>query len=121
MPSKQQHLDKAAHNEAFYDDFDLDSSPYCDWAVTVLFYALLHYVDTFLAVAQKPVHPNRHAVRDGCVARIPDLGPIYNEYITLKDKSRDARYYATQFGACDVRKLQKERFLPAKNHLLSLL
>ena len=73
MPSKQQHLDKATHNETFYDDFDLDSSP------------------------------------------------IYNKYIALKDKCRDARYEAIQFGACDVRKLQKERFLPAKNHLVSLL
>ena len=121
MPSKQQHLDKATHNETFYDDFDLDSSPYCDWAVIALFHSLLHYIDAFLAAAQTPVHPRMHSVRDGCVGRITDLQPIYNKYIALKDKCRDARYEAIQFGACDVRKLQKERFLPAKNHLVSLL
>ena len=121
MPSKQQHLDKAIHNEAFYDDFDLDSSLYCDWAVIALFHSLLHYIDAVLAAGQTPIHPRTHSKRDNCVGRITDLQPIFKEYMKLKDRSRDARYEAVPFGACDVRKLRQEKFLPAKNHLVPLL
>jgi hypothetical protein len=69
-------------------------TPYLDWAVTVIFYATLHYLRALFA---------RHHVTN--IARYGDMDKaferlavvrneagIYNDYRQLKDDSRDARY-----------------------------
>lgn len=49
MPTKEQHLHQAQHNEAFLAVFDLARSPFLDWAVTAAFYAALHYLRALMS------------------------------------------------------------------------
>ena len=57
-----------------------------DWAVTILFYSALHYIDAFLA--GKNMHPLNHDQRDEEVERNGSISNIYNDYRRLKDMSR---------------------------------
>lgn len=89
MPSRDDHLSQAQHNLEFGES--LDAAKYSDWVATALFYTALHYVDAFLDT--KGYHPGKHDVRDGFVAKVQELRPIYDHYRALKDSSRTARYY----------------------------
>ena len=90
MPSIQEHVAKAKHNEQFLEQLPKISTQFPDWLVVGAFYTALHYVDACLAL--RSLHPPTHHLRSGYVARIRDLRTIYPEYRTLEDTSRDARY-----------------------------
>lgn len=94
MPSAAEHLGQAKHNETFLSTLDLSSTPFLDWAVTIAFYAAVHYIrclaaqegfasvhtydqETFLFSALKPLKLR---------------GDLYNDYRQLKDDSRSSRY-----------------------------
>jgi len=62
MPTQQQHLVQAKHNEDFVNSFDLQTTPYLDWVVTGIYYAALHYVESYLALQGK--HPRSDRYRD---------------------------------------------------------
>jgi len=94
VASVRQHLEQAGHNEAFLASLDLPSTPYLDWAITIIFYAALHYLRALFA---------RHQITN--IARYGDMDKVfdrlallkrnpgvYNDYRQLKDDSRDARY-----------------------------
>lgn len=85
MPSRDEHLNRAQENEAFITSLDLSKSINVDWAVTVLFYAALHYIDAYLAV--QSVHPYDHSARDNKISTNGSLNEIYNDYRRLKDRS----------------------------------
>lgn len=120
MPSKEEHLKQANKNERFYVTFELDDTEFLDWAVTALFYCILHYVDAFLADRLNH-HPLHHGQRTPYVARCQGLNHIYGEYMKLKDESEKARYRLSQFTAFSVRELEQEKFQLAKTHLGTLL
>ena len=65
MPSSLTHRQQAQHNEEFIASFDLDSTPYLDWVVTAIFYAALHFVDSYLAI--RGVHLSSHRGRDSLI------------------------------------------------------
>jgi hypothetical protein len=88
LPGKDQHLTQAAHNEKLAET--LSRTAYVDWAVTVLFYAALHYVDAILAVSQ--VNPDNHGERQTEIKRNDTLKRIYPEFRYLQVQSRNARY-----------------------------
>lgn len=119
MPSKQKHVCQAAKNERFYDHFDLDHTEFLDWAVTALFYSLVHYVDAFLALHQ--YHPPDHKRRTNLIATEVHLKSIYCKYRQLKDQSEHGRYLIKTFTPTDVRELKNNQFESAKIHLLNLL
>lgn len=89
MPNSTDHTLQAKHNEEFYQV--IDKNVYSDWAMTVLFYAALHYIDAFLG--QVSIHPGGHDTRDHEVSSRKELRPIYGQYRHLKNRSRNARYY----------------------------
>lgn len=105
MATKDEHLAKAKHNEAFVAAL---ADPFWDWAVTVTFYAALHYVMAFLAT--KADHPPTHQVRNSHIHRDRVLRPIYIDYRELQNESEDARYLErnplTAFAAADVTRLK---------------
>ena len=74
MPDKAVHLAQARHNHEFFRTIDLDAYP--DWALTVLFYAAVHYIDSKLA--ENAIHPDNHNSRDGHVANHPVLTDAYD-------------------------------------------
>jgi hypothetical protein len=118
MPRLQQHLQKAAHNEAFVASLDLTTTPYLDWAVTGLFYAALHYVEAFFAT--KGIHSVDHRARDSDIRRSPELKTLFVPYNELKNHSINARYMTTRFTAADIVNLRPE--LDAiKQHISTLL
>lgn len=87
MITRAQHLAQARANRAFYEEL-LDRPEYHDWALTVLFYAALHYVDAFLS----PRDPPNHWERNKLFAATPALRALWPKYRRLQDRSQDARY-----------------------------
>ena len=120
MPSKRKHVSMATKNERFFEHFDLDNSPFLEWAVTGLFYSLIHYIEAYLADRLND-HTSSHFDREPRMDRISDLRRIYNEYRHLKDQSRQGRYLGLRFTSDEVKKLNHDYFQPAKSHLKSLL
>lgn len=87
MTTREQHLAQANANKALYEEL-LDRPAYRDWALTVLFYAALHYVDAFLF----PRNPPDHGTRNQMVRTTPLLRALYAKYRRLQERSQDARY-----------------------------
>jgi hypothetical protein len=92
LPTKDEHLDKATHNEKLADV--LSQTTFLDWAVTVFFYSALHYTHIILAVNGQ--HPVSHETTGPLVRRNPVLRKIWREYESMRIASRNARYYATE-------------------------
>lgn len=92
MPTKEEHLDKALHNEKLADA--LAQSSFKDWAATIYFYSALHYVHAVLAIYVQ--HPESHEATAPLVRKNPVLKKVWAEYRSLQTASRNARYYATE-------------------------
>jgi len=102
LPTKEEHLDKAAHNEKLAEV--LSQTTFLDWSVTVFFYSALHYAHIILAVNGQ--HPTSHETTGPLVRRNPVLKKVWPEYESMRIASRNARYYATEITAqhlADVR------------------
>ena len=93
MPNSTDHILQAKHNEDFYQV--IDKKLYSDWAMTVLFYAALHYIDAFLD--RVGIDPGGHQERDKLVQNRKELCPIWHQYKFLKNRSINARYYCGTF------------------------
>jgi hypothetical protein len=115
MPSEQEHLTQARHNEAFVQSLGIQAIAYLDWAVTGIFYAALHYIEAFLAT--QSVHSPAHRSRETLFRRFPQLNPIYSEYRTLKDDSEGARYRLEVFTAHEVQALLDNELATIKRQL----
>ena len=98
------HINKALHNEAFIEQFNLPDSDFPDWAVTVISYAALHYVDALLAKSFGSF-PKNHGERSSYVCRQPALqNNIGNDYEDLKNDGAEARYTDRIFTAQEINK-----------------
>ena len=94
MATAQEHLEQAQRNEAFLTSLDIPSTPYLDWAVTVIFYASLHYLRALFA-RHHVTNIARYGDMDKAFERLAVIrqeAGIYTDYRQLKDDSRDARY-----------------------------
>ena len=96
MPDRNDHLTRAKQNEILASKLNADIGVSVDWAVTMIFYAALHYVDAFLA--GKNLHPLNHKQRDEEIEKNGSLSSIYPDYRRLKDFSRAARYDIPNFS-----------------------
>ena len=119
------HISKAKRNERFYLTFDLDTAIFNEWAVVVLFYALMHYVDAVLSqdtsLSGGLRDPEDHYARKRAVSQCHNLAPIVVDYLTLYDRSIDARYRQTSFPEGYLRNLKISLFEPVKSHLYKCL
>jgi len=100
MPTKEEHINKAEHNEKFANTLFNPNSEYFDWLTTALFYSSLHYIDAYLAT--KGIHPSSHANTDEDVGRDSHVykhfkRPLYKDYSYLKSQSINARYDTITF------------------------
>lgn len=94
MPTWQQHLQQAKHNEAFLASLDLETTPFLDWAITAVFYAALHYLRALMA-RHAYTTVSTYGDMDKAFERLSVLKrnqEIYEAYRQLKDDSRSARY-----------------------------
>ena len=119
MPNQSDHIAKANHNERFFRSFDLTLTPYLDWVVTGVFYATLHYIDTFLATEGEGIHPGSHHSRDRYIRT--SLRPMWSNYRALKDESRAARYDPTAFTETIVRNDIIPKYETIKNYIQGTL
>jgi len=96
----------AQDNEEFADTFDL-SHPHkhLRWAVTVIFYAAVHYVEAYFDLRYNR-HHNSHKRRQRSIRNNGQLRRIYNLYRSLEDESRNARYDGKNFSPDDVEDLK---------------
>lgn len=90
MPSTDEHLKQAKHNEDFVGIFDLQSSPYLDWVLTSIFYSAIHYVEAVLAINGR--HPISHLQRNTFIDLYINNSNVYDDHRDLMEDSRDARY-----------------------------
>jgi len=104
LPTKEQHLEQATRNEKLAAEV-LVHTRYCDWTVTVLFYAAIHYIEAFLAVQR--IHCFDHAERSEKVRIIPQLRTIGKQYESLRTTSRQARYQALPITPDDVKRAEQ--------------
>lgn len=102
MTTKQQHVDQAAHNRAFWSGFDLDSTTFIDWVVTGIFYEGVHWVEAFLATVGE--HPQDHRDRRLAMQRHAGrLGATPQDLEVLKTESENARYRCYKHAPSNVR------------------
>jgi hypothetical protein len=89
MASSTDHLVQAQGNESFYEDIGADRSSTPEWAMTILFYAALHYAQAALIHLQG-TGPGDHKERKQAIRTT--FGAIAPDYESLEDASRRARY-----------------------------
>jgi hypothetical protein len=70
-----------------------------EWAVTIRFYAAVHYAHAVLCGMGVP-HIGTHDRRSTLIQE--KLPGCYNEYAELSERSRDARYGLTPFESSDA-------------------
>lgn len=115
MPDRNSHLQKATDNETLARSLNWDDTTEADWAVTMLFYSALHYIDAFLA--GKNTHPRDHQARDSAIENNGTISVLYNDYRRLKDGSRSARYDFPAFQRNDLSRFD-QRFARVKSFIL---
>jgi hypothetical protein len=118
MPTEEEHIAKAEQNEALFHEFVV-SGTHPDWAMTVLFYATLHYVDAWLSRSGN--HPQSHVDRRRLVKKNQSLHRIYGHYSRLDERSRDARYTFLQFPANYEQTLYENEYRPIRDMIRNLL
>jgi uncharacterized protein (UPF0332 family) len=112
LPLKPEHISKAERNEKFAET--VGKTAYLDWAVTIYFYAALHYVDAILAVSG--IHSDSHTQRGDAIGTNATLSIVRPEYRVLETLSRNARYRSMAIDNADLQKAQ-QNFATLKAHL----
>lgn len=119
MPTKEQHVTKADGCAALALSFPLDTQSRIDWALVILFYAALHYVEAYLAKSN--IHLRSHTTRDNAMSRDASLRRVFREYSDLKFYGYNARYEFSTFRATDVTDYALKHYAAIKAHLTPLL
>jgi bisphosphoglycerate-independent phosphoglycerate mutase (AlkP superfamily) len=117
LPSKDAHIKKAERNEKFAE-FLASKTHYLDWAITVLFYAALHYVDAVLAVSL--ADPEDHKERKAQMAVNETLKRVYREYRIVETASWNSRYFTMPIDSDDWNKVKPE-FDALRGHIRNRL
>ena len=112
MPLQSEHITKAERNEKLAET--LFRTSYIEWAVTVLFYAAVHYVDAILAASG--LHPDSHGQREDAINANPTLMTVRPQYRILDTLSRNARYYTVKIEPSDLLQAQNN-FQILRTHL----
>lgn len=126
----QEHLEQARHNEAVALQLGSPTVAAYDWAITVLFYAVLHLVDAHLLQRHRVVSRGHIATWERQTRqRLPGrndhvrqyLPQIAFAYMRLYAASRRARYEGAFLGSegrAYYEKVRDNEFTTIKNLLL---
>ncbi len=122
----QEHLQQARHNEGLAQRLGIPPFRTYDWAITVLFYCILHFVDAYLFQFHQIVPKGHTATRDRRTGqRLPGRNDYVNQYLPqiaraykmLYSASRRARYegaYLGLNGAGYYQRLRDNEFASAR-------
>jgi hypothetical protein len=93
MPSANEHLRQAEHNEEFARTLlNRAATSYTDWVVTAAFYAALHFVNYYF-VRVAGVAPADHKIRSSYMQREAATRSIVFEYETLRSRRVECTYH----------------------------
>lgn len=101
MPSPREHIQWAVKSEAFGKSFFLDDQLEINWSITLLFYSALHYVDAYIVSRGRARYDHKSRAQS---MEDPFFDEIREEYKTLKDLSREARYNIAPLTKHDFKK-----------------
>lgn len=125
MPDSNRHINQAQRNDQFCESQKLCGSKWQEWAIVVLFYASMHYLDAVLAqdasLDAHLQHPVDHNIRRQALAECTNLAGIAGNYLHLYDRSREARYRCIQFPKRYALTLQANFYSPIRSDLRKLL
>ena len=119
-------LDSAGHKvqaercEAFLRISSGAAGQFCEWLITIRFYAALHYVDAFM-MTQAPKTWHRHDQRLLKMRDFPETRAIRTAFLRLYELSREARYLGTPFTPADVTQEAEPLFQTVRNAMRSAL
>jgi len=102
MPNKSEHLEKANHNEKFFQSLDVDNTCFRDWIVVGIFYCALHLIDSYFAESENK-HPPVHSVRDRWIRGNLNLENLWEKYRELKEFRKNASYEMHDFSAEEIK------------------
>lgn len=115
------HKSKAKRNERFYRKYNLDHSTFNEWAIVILFYSVVHYVDAVLSQDDSLSftfrQPSNHNKRRDAILKCEVLLPIRAKYLQLETRSMQARYDQTSFPDEALVDIKDNLFRPIQNHI----
>ncbi len=120
MPTSQEHVERAKHNQRFAEHFDLDKTEFRDWVVTGFFYSALHWIDAYLVRLNKKTDDG-HASRNTLTNTEKELNPISRPYRLLYSYSRNARYNLVDFTPERIRQEVIPKLQHVREHIEKLL
>jgi hypothetical protein len=97
-PRDDQHVQKARLNEEFAKGLDRTLATAEMWSVVVIFYAALHYVQSYFVTVGASEDSYNHEKREAQIARDPKLKFILGPYKFLFKMSHTARYRCVHFA-----------------------
>jgi len=126
----QEHQQQARRNEGLAQRLGIPPLRTYDWAITVLFYCILHFVDAYL-LDRHNIIPGGHTGTWKKGQRIPGrneyvklyLPGLYDSYKILYDASRLARYegaYLSSSSESDYKNLRDNEFATARQFFRQL-
>lgn len=125
MSDEHFHISKAERNEDFYRSYKLLSSKFNEWAIVVLFYSAMHYVDAVLSrdttLPDEWRDPQNHKVRNFAISQCSELDAVASKYLVLFDRGWDARYRKISFPDNFVETTVSTFFEPTKRHIRKCL
>jgi hypothetical protein len=107
LPTKEEHVTKAAANEQLALSLNHDTQAKIDWTLVILFYSGVHYVEAYLAKFLN-AHLRSHTTRDSYLGRESNLKKIYSAYQHLKYYGYNARYEVCGFTSADAKDAAKD-------------
>ena len=91
MLDPERHIQQAKHNEHLAGF--LEGTPYSDWRATSLFYAAVHYLESYLCSSRSKLRSfPTHQSREQAIGQDRHIRSVWGDYRSLKDWSQKARY-----------------------------
>jgi hypothetical protein len=104
VPDLAKHCKQASNNKIL--STKLPAIPGSDdWAVTVLFYVAVHYVEAYFSLQNQ--HYQMHGSRETAIRRDPRINAIFTDYREMYEYSRTARYDCPEFDDAAIEAVQK--------------
>lgn len=98
---------------------NLDNPLEADWAVTMLFYSAVHFLEAYRA--SKGHRSLSHQTRENYMRENPLLQPLVRPYKKSQDLSEEARYQIAEYEGERVRTQIRPHYERIKQHMCQVL
>ena len=115
---RSEHLTKAQHNENFFQKLDTTTTDFRDWVVVGIFYAAIHYYESYFALEGK--HAGTHNKAERWISNDKRICDTYFDYRELKQYRLKASYEDKKFTSEEIKRFILPKLENIKNKILSL-